>query len=1569
MSGRASQTKKRGGYETNPPDASKFPFPLLRSGADGNFDSWLIFATAFFLKKYGVIANVLKNLQPYVVPPVLAVDFMPAIAPAGIDAAGNVIPALADPDAEDVAKLRLRAEQDRNLTVSDIKKQWPGFYQDLMDACCEDSKIKIKASAGFEATDLSMNPNELVLMIADVHLGQFAGDQDLSELEKALAESDFEVLIQGETQSLAAFHVEFVAGVARWRASGLTPMPQSKQAVKFMTKLNSKNQAAFAHAVNTKTLPTTLSDAYILVSKWVDPKSVIQYKTGIDRAHLQAVLVTEPVPKKAAAPRMPRLVPSPTNIISKMRCDNCDGVGHPYYECTLPLPPGLLARKTRREEAQLASGRGNSNAGRGGRGGRSRGRGKEIATTGTALVVDPVGEENEDDDGIVFVIGNEPKCRSDDIAIVHLDSQSSHNIFSDISLLTGICERSTELSLSGINEHSPKLQVTSVGTLGCLGTVGISLHANANILSRSALKDIGLHIAYDDSIDMETVILPNGTRIDFTRRPGHLSRHYVCTMRDIEQALHADQSLAQSLVTTVAANLKHYSVRQVHAAEEARRVQINMANPSTPAIAELVARGASNTSLVPQDFHRADNISGPLIRSLKGKTIQRQAVVPNPPAAPPTVQQDQVAQVDLFYVKSLIFLHMLCNPLGLSLVANLKSKSAQHVGPKLKTMISTVNSRNFKIISILSDNEGAIAAIVPELNDLGIPVEFVPAGSHCPAIERRHRVIKERVRGYDATLPFTMTKLMVIFCVLFCVRAINMLASATSVSRVPPHEAFSGLRFDVKRDARFGFGDYVQVTERVTSNGMNTRTVGGLVMLPTGSSTGSIKILQLGNGIVVTRDLNAIKVLPMPTEVIEFINDCAAEDHMSRGGYDEPIGDSSNLNDLRIEEVAPLPAQVALGGGAVPAVHPGDLFQPAVGVPVIPLFQPELGVPDAPVHIPLQDDEQVADQYAEQDDVQEVQVPLPPPPPAPPSRGSRRQATDSLRTMGTGQVHQAMLTLADQQRAEARYQWALRSDWKDKGFAFKISAKAAIEQRGESARSVIVTELKQMVDKKVWHGVHRNQLTKAERGAMIRSSLFMKDKYFASGDFEKYKARLVAGGDRQNKLLYEDLSSPTVANTSLLTIAAIAAAEGRKVMVMDIGGAFLNADISLTGVIVHMRLDKLMTSILVEIDPSYAVFVEADGSSYVQLDKALYGTVEAAKLWYDQLSSRLVKYGFVKNPYDPCVFNKIGVLGNQLTVCFHVDDIFATAVDDLDLNNLEKYVKSVWKDITVKRGPIVDYLAMTFDFTTPGEVRITMDNIINNILSDCGIDTERATPATSALFDVRDVPKLSISDSAYYRTFVAKMLYLSKRVKPECLTAVAFLSTRVEVCDIDDLAKLHRLLGYLRASRYRGIVLRVGEHMTIRSYIDAAYGVHTVSGRSHTGCAIVVGSAGPVYVKSSKQKIVTKSSTEAELVAVSDTASQCIHLRNFVIAQGYEVGPAIIYQDNLSCMALMKKGGPCSDRSRHINIRHFWLKERVDGHEVIVEHLGTEKMFANLLTKPVQGAQFLRERRDLTNWE
>jgi hypothetical protein len=67
-------------------------------------------------------------------------------------------------------------------------------------------------------------------------------------------------------------------------------------------------------------------------------------------------------------------------------------------------------------------------------------------------------------------------------------------------------------------------------------------------------------------------------------------------------------------------------------------------------------------------------------------------------------------------------------------------------------------------------------------------------------------------------------------------------------------------------------------------------------------------------------------------------------------------------------------------------------------------------------------------------------------------------------------------------------------------------------------------------------------------------------------------------------------------------------------------------------------------------------------------------------------------------------------------------------------------------------------------------------------------------------------------------------------------------------------------------------------------------------------------------------------------------------------------------------MALIQRGGPGSERSRHINIRHFWVTERVRDGEIAVVHLGTAEMFANALTKPVQGGQFETERAGLTNW-
>jgi hypothetical protein len=273
---------------------------------------------------------------------------------------------------------------------------------------------------------------------------------------------------------------------------------------------------------------------------------------------------------------------------------------------------------------------------------------------------------------------------------------------------------------------------------------------------------------------------------------------------------------------------------------------------------------------------------------------------------------------------------------------------------------------------------------------------------------------------------------------------------------------------------------------------------------------------------------------------------------------------------------------------------------------------------------------------------------------------------------------------------------------------------------------------------------------------------------------------------------------------------------------------------------------------------------------------------------------------------------------------------------------------------------------MDFDYRSPGQVKISMVGMVDEALDEYELEGSAKTPAALHLFQVsEDSPALKKGDKEKFHSMVQKLLYMSKRARPDILTAVSFLTTRVTSPTEEDERKLFRVLKYLRGSRDLALTLTGSKDMIVSSYIDASYAVHP-DGKGHTGAVITVGK-GAVYAKSSKQKLVAKSSTEAELIGISDGLTQSLWTRNFLEAQGMKVKPVQLWQDNQSTICLARRGKSTSNRTRHVAIRYFFIKDRMDSGEVEISYLPTERMVADFFTKPLQGAVFLQHRAMVMN--
>jgi hypothetical protein len=204
---------------------------------------------------------------------------------------------------------------------------------------------------------------------------------------------------------------------------------------------------------------------------------------------------------------------------------------------------------------------------------------------------------------------------------------------------------------------------------------------------------------------------------------------------------------------------------------------------------------------------------------------------------------------------------------------------------------------------------------------------------------------------------------------------------------------------------------------------------------------------------------------------------------------------------------------------------------------------------------------------------------------------------------------------------------------------------------------------------------------------------------------------------------------------------------------------------------------------------------------------------------------------------------------------------------------------------------------------------------------------------------------------------------MATRARRDKQTAVAFLTTRVKNPDEDDWGKLKRVLKYLNGTKYLKLNLSVENLGVLKWFVDGSHNVHWDC-KGHGGAMFTMGK-GATSSYSRKVKLNTRSSTETELVTADMYMPEMLWTLYFIQSQGYQAECVGLHQDNISTQLLMKNRRFSSGKkTKHIEAKFFFIKDKVDGGEMRILDCPTEKMWADVLTKPLQGMAFKQYQED-----
>ena len=474
----------------------------------------------------------------------------------------------------------------------------------------------------------------------------------------------------------------------------------------------------------------------------------------------------------------------------------------------------------------------------------------------------------------------------------------------------------------------------------------------------------------------------------------------------------------------------------------------------------------------------------------------------------------------------------------------------------------------------------------------------------------------------------------------------------------------------------------------------------------------------------------------------------------------------------------------------------------------------------------------------------------------------------------------------------------------------------------------------------------------------LPSKWVFKVKFDEHGKVDKFKARLVAKGFRQRSGVdYYDTFAPTLRVTTFRLLCALCCQRRFVMHQLDVATAFLIADLHEE---VYMVLPE---QALVD-----AHLPEFASVRTVRLRKTLYGLKQSSRAYYTDFCGTLIHLGFTQAKADPCLWVRVTDGALRAAIAFHVDDCAVCAAPE-DISEIKSALKRAYR---MTDGGLARWFLSVRLHQLPDQRVFTLDQgpSVERLLVRFGFAEAKplSVPCEGALPALASLPPASQEEIAFmvdkpYRALVGSLLYLLF-TRPDIAFAVSQLSRYLANPRRVHWIAATRVLRYLRGTTNLGIAYSAEEEeeSIATGYADADWAGDKDSRRSTTGFVFMY-SNGPIAWKTKLQPSVALSTTEAEIMALASAFQEALWLRRLFGDLCIKASsPFTLYEDNQGAIALIKDHR-FSDRSKHIDIRYYFLRDHLGEGGFELTYCDTQNMLADMLTKGLGKIIFLRLRQ------